>query len=101
MAMRTAGRSRLPASGVRRPAFDSQLASHAEVQFEQRRPGRVMLLVEGDVAAAVRLAARFRAAQARASAQVGDGGHWRKQYPASERPDRPAEVHVLGVEEEA
>src|SRR5690242_19892860 len=92
---------RLPASGSRLPASGSQFTSQAKVQLQSGAPQRVVFLVEGDVAAAIRLSARLGQARAGSPSQVGDLGRRGEQDSQAEAPDRVAEVHVFGVQEKA
>src|SRR5881392_3486598 len=91
MAMRT-GRYQLPGR--------SQLTPDAKVQLQNGSPQRMVLLVERHVAAPVHLPAGLGPARSGAAPKMRDRRHRRKQYLATELPDRVAEIDVLGVEEE-
>src|ERR1700732_1649574 len=76
-------------------------ASHAQIRTEKPRERRVMLPVEGDLAAAIRGARRRRRACGRAPPQVDDFNRRGKEDPTAPRADGRTEVHVLHVHEVA
>src|SRR5688500_18114881 len=76
-----------------------RLPLQPQVHTQQSGPARMMLFVEGQVAAAVRGVHATPHRLARPSAQMGDGGVRCEQDAPPTRPDRRAHVHILGVEE--
>src|SRR5687768_8019101 len=79
----------------------TSLSLQTKVRPQQRRPARMVLLVERQVAAAIGGVHRSRDGGAGAAAQVGDRRRRREQHAAAARADRRAEIHILGVEEVA
>src|SRR5262245_41137289 len=77
----------------------SDLPADLEVQLQDRRPERVVLLVERDLAAPIG-SPRLRRRRSRRSATLMDDlDVGREQHTAAPCPDRRTEVHVLRIHE--
>ena len=96
----TIPQARLPGPTVATSASPRrQLAAQAEIRPQQRRPRRVVLLVERHLAAAVGAAGLSPAPPPRRASQVHHFGVGREQNPAAGGAQRRAEIHVFRVQE--
>src|SRR5436190_23555127 len=99
MAIRTGASYQLPVAG-RVLGSGSQFALQSKVQFQDRNEDRMMLSIERNVAAPIRLTAGLGLIRTGAPAHVRDRRHRSKQYCAPELADGVAEIHVLRIEKE-